>query len=175
MESLIDQSIAERIDYEEKKRQQKLIDEDPVNQRNKYKQWKLERKCAVYDEFLENISAKNVATKIAEAKVKGKNYAILHNFSVNKLFGYVHGRKKIATKFDPYDKGTIFDLLTKSLPTGYQVHIDEPWKPNWFYEFRLYISWGELTFWDNVVLWSQGNDERLMPCDERRYQPIATK
>src|SRR5574338_5704 len=94
-------------------------------------------------------------------KAKGKSYAILDNVCFNMLFGYKMDRKKLIYKLDPYSQGTIYQLLSKSLLTGYKIIIKEPWKVMWIYSFQLIVSWGKLSISDDIVLWSNDMDERL--------------
>ncbi len=140
-------------------------DEYYANKRQRWEQNKLKNKIAVYDELLQNISSENIFNLID--KNKSKNYVILHKVSFVVMPCFVTKRKKLFYNFDPFGKGTIYNLLSKSLPENYTIHVYEPFYVD-EYIFVLYISWNKLRV-KNYIKIRSSLREKLMPCDVDAY------
>ena len=143
MDDLIQESIKKQIADKNERQVQKVKyeAEKPLREAKK----KYQSKCDFYDELYAKISETKLVDAIAKATIKGKNYLILDIALFLIPFYGEFRRKKLVHKFDPYGKGTIYDILTKSLPAGYEVLDNES---SVFYDYTLGISWGEISCWD---------------------------
>lgn len=153
---------------EDIRKKQLEYEEYNANEEERRKEDKINRKLAVYNELLQNISSENLLNSIAEAKIKNKNYVVLNEVAFVMLECYITARKKLVYEYDPYGKGSIYDLLLKSVPDECKIHVDEPWSMN-DYEFKLYISWNKLSIKDKYKLWKDDGVEKFMQCDIHAY------
>lgn len=142
-------------------------DEYYSNRSLKLEKTLLNQKVAVYEELLQNISSENIFNKMEKARGNSKNYTILHDVSFVTISCFVRKRKKLFYNFDPYGKGTIYSLLSKSLPEKCVIRIYEPLSFD-EYEFILYISWNKLTIKDKFMI-RTNMKEKLMTCDIESY------
>lgn len=151
MEDLIEKYILKHAEDREKHEVEKIKYEEEAPLR--YYQEKHKRKCLIYDNILRNVSVVTLADKIGKAKFDSENYVVIYREIFSKLIDSVEfGVKELIYNFDPYNKGTIYQVLSKSLPKGYKIHVDEPWSIH-LYQCVLYISWSELSTLDKLNLW----------------------
>jgi hypothetical protein len=127
---------------------QKAINKDlEQNSKGKHIKVKAEKdwRYKHYKNLLEIISPENLANTIAKARNKGKNYVIIYEQLDIMPFLAGGETRHIITKYNPYGKGTIHDILTTLLPKGYEAH----YRYDFFYfAYIIYISWGEIPLWD---------------------------
>ena len=104
-----------------------------------------------YDDLLEIVSVDNLVEVIGKAKAEGKKYAMLYNVSTGT---HLTEREKLLYTFNPCEIGTIYEILRNKLtkfPGKYEINIEEPWGLM-TYNFKLYISWADMSICDKFIM-----------------------
>ena len=134
------------------------VDFQEYSTRDKEEKHQSCKKHDVYDEMYSDIQHYKIAKKIGLAESNNQHYIILFNVNFNLSDGHVTNRKDLVYNFDPYEKGTIYNILNDSLLDNYKIFVDEC-ESYTSYTFRLYLSPNELTVWDKISLWIDSFNE----------------
>ena len=115
-----------------------------------------QRHLDLYDRMLKEITHDNLTNKLNTARGEHKPYISFDNICFNGLFASKRNREKFLYTINPYDGGTIYDVLSVFLTEL----LDKPWHFD-FHEFKLYVLWGELSKLDKMTIFHGETYERL--------------